>query len=118
MVLAGPKSAHGPNPTLALICSTATTNSIWPLKTQIARTTSQKSSSSTVWGEFKNQKNVGKWLCFPNEARGVKKTQGKRVCSKIAIRSLKYRKPSLPYPKRAVEEGYGSEKYGSEGFQN
>ena len=31
---------------------------------------------------------------------------------------LKYRKPSLPYPKRAVEEGYGSEKYGSEGSQN
>ena len=29
-----------------------------------------------------------------------------------------YRKPSLPCPKRAVEEGYGSEKYGSEGFQN
>ena len=29
-----------------------------------------------------------------------------------------YRKPSLPYPQRAVEEGYGSEKYGSEGFQN
>ena len=34
------------------------------------------------------------------------------------VKIWSYRKPSLPYPKRAVKEGYGSEKYGSEGFQN